>query len=85
MSRVCEICNKGVMSGVSYSHSHRQNKRKWAPNLLKLKIVQNDTPQTVSVCARCLRTINNESKKHQYNFETYSAWKARKASEKTAE
>ncbi|MDU6296950.1 bL28 family ribosomal protein, partial [Clostridium celatum] len=27
MARRCEVCNKGVVSGTQYSHSHRQSKR----------------------------------------------------------
>ena len=37
MARRCEICNKGVVAGVQYSHSHRQSKRTWAPNIKKVK------------------------------------------------
>ncbi len=37
MARRCEICNKGVVAGVQYSHSHRQSKRTWAPNIKRLK------------------------------------------------
>ena len=27
MARRCEICDKGVVAGVQYSHSHRQYER----------------------------------------------------------
>lgn len=56
MSRKCEICGKAVMSGVQYSHSHRQTKRKWAPNLRKVKAIVSGTPRTIHVCSRCLRS-----------------------------
>jgi len=56
MSRRCEICNKGVISGSQMSHSHRMSKRKWAPNLRRVKAVVNGTPKTVHVCTRCLRS-----------------------------
>lgn len=56
MSRVCEVCGKGVISGVQYSHSHRQNKRKWAPNLRKVKAIVERSPKTIHVCTRCLRS-----------------------------
>jgi large subunit ribosomal protein L28 len=56
VSRVCEVCNKGVISGVQYSHSHRQSKRNWAPNLKKVKAVVEGTPKTIRVCTRCLRS-----------------------------
>lgn len=56
MSRKCEYCDKGVISGVQYSHSHRQSKRKWAPNIKRVKAIVNGTPKTVHVCTRCLRS-----------------------------
>ena len=51
MSRRCEICNKGVVAGVQFSHSHRQSKRTWAPNIKRVKALVNGTPKT-----RCLRS-----------------------------
>jgi large subunit ribosomal protein L28 len=56
MSRKCEICNKGVISGVQYSHSHRQTKRTWAPNIKKVKAIVEGTHRTIHVCTRCLRS-----------------------------
>jgi large subunit ribosomal protein L28 len=56
MSRKCEICNKGVISGVQYSHSHRQTKRTWAPNIKRVKAIVEGAPRTIHVCTRCLRS-----------------------------
>ena len=56
MARKCDICNKGVVAGVQYSHSHRQSKRTWAPNLKRVRAVVNGTPLRVNVCTRCLRS-----------------------------
>lgn len=56
MARKCDICNKGVVAGVQYSHSNRQSKRTWAPNLKRVRAVVNGTPQRVNVCTRCLRS-----------------------------
>lgn len=56
MSRKCEICGKGVVSGVSYSHSHIQNRRTWAPNIKRVRAIVNGTPKRVDVCTRCLRS-----------------------------
>ncbi len=56
MSRKCEYCDKGVVAGVTYSHSHRQSKRIWAPNLKKVRAIVNGTPKRVTVCTRCLRS-----------------------------
>ena len=56
MSRVCEICNKGVISGSQVSHSIIHTKRKWAPNLKKVKAIVSGTHKTIHVCTRCLRS-----------------------------
>lgn len=56
MSRKCDICNKGVVFGLQYSHSHRKSNRTWAPNLKKVKAIVNGTPQKICVCTRCLRS-----------------------------
>ncbi|OPJ61763.1 50S ribosomal protein L28 [Clostridium oryzae] len=56
MSRKCEICNKGVTFGVQFSHSHRQSKRRWNPNIRKVKAIVNGTSKTINVCTRCLRS-----------------------------
>ncbi|ADK14335.1 MULTISPECIES: 50S ribosomal protein L28 [Clostridium] len=56
MSKKCEICGKGVVFGVQYSHSHRQSKRTWTPNVRKVKAIVNGTPKTIHVCSRCLRS-----------------------------
>lgn len=56
MSRRCEICNKGVISGLQASHSNRKTKRKWAPNLRRVHAIVKGTPTTIHVCTRCLRS-----------------------------
>lgn len=56
LSRKCEICDKGVVSGSQYSHSHRESKRKWAPNIQKVKAIVSGTPKSIHVCTRCLRS-----------------------------
>ena len=51
-----EHLSKGVIAGVQYSHSHRQSKRTWAPNIKRVKALVNGTPKTVHACTRCLRS-----------------------------
>jgi len=52
----CEICGKGVHSGMAVSHSHIRNKRTWKPNLQTVRAIVNGTPKRVTVCTRCLRS-----------------------------
>ncbi|KYH29930.1 MULTISPECIES: 50S ribosomal protein L28 [Clostridium] len=56
MAKRCEICGKGVISGVQYSHSHRQSKRKWSPNIKSVKAIVSGAPKKINVCTRCLRS-----------------------------
>ncbi len=56
MSRECYVCGKGTISGNTVSHSNIHTKRTWKPNLRKVKVVENGTSKTVTVCSRCLRS-----------------------------
>ena len=52
----CEVCGKTMQTGMKVSHSHIRTKRKWKPNLQRVKVVVGGTPQRINVCTRCLRS-----------------------------
>ncbi|MCD7788367.1 MAG: 50S ribosomal protein L28 [Firmicutes bacterium] len=52
----CCICGKGVTFGHNVSHSERKTSRAWKPNIRKVRIDDNGTHKTASVCSRCLRS-----------------------------
>ncbi len=54
MARRCEICQKDVLTGNRVSHSNLKTKRRWLPNLQKVKAVVDGKTKTISVCTRCL-------------------------------
>ncbi|MBQ7706078.1 MAG: 50S ribosomal protein L28 [Selenomonadaceae bacterium] len=56
MSAYCEICHKGTMSGMNVSHSHLKTKRKWKPNIQRVRAIVDGEIKRVNVCTRCLRT-----------------------------
>ncbi len=56
MAKVCDICGKGIVTGIQVSHSHIRTKRTWNPNLQKVRAIVNGTPTRVKVCTRCLRS-----------------------------
>ncbi|KAF5076687.1 MULTISPECIES: 50S ribosomal protein L28 [Acetobacterium] len=56
MAKECFVCKKTVVSGNQVSHSNKHNKRVWKPNLQRVKVVIEGTPQRISVCTRCLRS-----------------------------
>ena len=56
MGKICEVCQKGAMSGHNVSHSNRKTRRTWAPNTQKVRVLVNGVPKRMSVCTRCLRS-----------------------------
>lgn len=52
----CEVCAKSVTFGKRYSHSHIRTNREWKPNVQRVKVLINGTPQKAYVCTRCLRS-----------------------------
>lgn len=56
MSKVCEVCGKGKMSGNIVTFSKRHIRRTWTPNIQKVRVVVDGTPRRMNVCTRCLRS-----------------------------
>ena len=56
MSRVCDVCLKGSMTGNKVSKSYNHTRRTWRTNLLKVKTEIAGTTRTLNVCTRCLRS-----------------------------
>ncbi|ROP43776.1 50S ribosomal protein L28 [Pseudokineococcus lusitanus] len=55
MAATCEICAKGPSFGHSISHSHRRTKRRWVPNIQRVRVVEGGTPRRRNVCTSCLK------------------------------
>jgi large subunit ribosomal protein L28 len=55
MSKVCAICGKKPSFGHNRSHSMVATKRRFNPNLQKIRIDDAGTPRRVYVCTRCLK------------------------------
>ncbi len=55
MAAVCDVCGKRPQVGMRVSHSHRRNKRRWYPNIQKVRAMVNGAPRRVFVCTSCLR------------------------------
>ena len=56
MAQRCAICGKGTLSGHSVSHAHNLTKRKWNPNLQRVRALVDGRPRALDVCTRCLRS-----------------------------
>ena len=55
MAKVCHSCGKGPAFGQSRSHSMVATKRRFNPNLQKVRIMDGAAPRRVYVCTRCLK------------------------------
>jgi large subunit ribosomal protein L28 len=44
------------MSGHNVSHAHNLTKRKWNPNLQRVRALVEGRPRSIDVCTRCLRS-----------------------------
>ena len=56
MSRVCTVCNKRPMSGNQISKSRRHTKRRWLPNLQRVRVQTSEGPRRIRICTKCLRS-----------------------------
>jgi large subunit ribosomal protein L28 len=55
MPKVCYSCGKGPSFGHSRSHSMVATKRRFDPNLQKVRIDVGGAPRREYVCTRCLK------------------------------
>ena len=56
MSKICVSCGKAPAIGNNRSHSNRATKRRFDPNLQRVRIQVDGRPMNAYVCARCLKT-----------------------------
>ena len=55
MAAVCDICGRHPGTGMKVSHSHRRSKRRWLPNIQKVRAVVDGSPRRLHVCTKCLK------------------------------
>lgn len=56
MAYRCFVCDKGPSAGKTVSHSHRVTRRRFSPNLQRVKIQLPSGPHREYVCTSCLRS-----------------------------
>jgi large subunit ribosomal protein L28 len=54
--KVCSVCGKKPGFGHNRSHSMVATKRRFDPNLQRVRIMVDGTPKRTYVCARCLKS-----------------------------
>lgn len=56
MSKVCEICGKGPVTGCNVSHANNHSRRRWVPNLQRVRVAVDGRTKRMRVCTRCIRS-----------------------------
>ena len=55
MAQRCDVCGKGTLSGHSVSHANNATKRKWNPNLQRVRALVDGRVKIIDACTRCIR------------------------------
>ena len=55
MAARCDICGKGPLFGNNVSHAHNITKRRWNPNLQRVRAIINGAHKRARVCTSCIR------------------------------
>jgi large subunit ribosomal protein L28 len=55
MAAKCEVCGKQPSFGNNVSHSHRRTRRRWNPNIHRVRAVVGGSIRRVDVCTSCLK------------------------------
>jgi large subunit ribosomal protein L28 len=55
VAAVCEICGKRPSVGMRLSHSHRRTKRRFEPNIQRVRALVGSAPRRIDVCTSCIR------------------------------
>jgi large subunit ribosomal protein L28 len=55
VAATCDVCGKGPGFGHSISHSHRRTKRRWNPNIQRVRAKVGPTRKRLNVCTSCLK------------------------------
>ncbi len=56
MSKLCEICGKKPLVGHNVSHAHNLTKRRFNPNLQRVKAVYHGRVKKMLVCTNCIKS-----------------------------
>jgi large subunit ribosomal protein L28 len=56
VSKECEVCGKKPITGNNVSHSHKLTKRRWLPNLQKIRVKVDGGAKRMRVCTSCIRS-----------------------------
>jgi large subunit ribosomal protein L28 len=55
MANFCYVCNKGPATGNRVSNANNRTKRRFMPNLQRVRILEHGRTVRVRICTRCLK------------------------------
>ena len=55
MANFCYVCNKGPATGNRVSNANNKRKRRFMPNLQRVRVLEDGRAVRVRVCTRCLK------------------------------
>lgn len=57
MAKMCEICGKKPLTGHNVSHAHNLTKRRFNPNLQRVRAVTDKgSRRRIDVCTQCIKS-----------------------------
>jgi large subunit ribosomal protein L28 len=56
MSKICDICGKRPSLGCNVSHAHNKTRKRWYPNLQKVKAIRDGRTVRLRVCTTCIKS-----------------------------
>jgi large subunit ribosomal protein L28 len=55
MANRCNVCGKGALSGNRVSHANNRTKRRFNPNLQRIRSIVAGTVRYIRVCTQCIK------------------------------
>ena len=56
MTLKCEVSDKKPQFGNNVSHANNKTRRRWKPNIKKLRVVMKGSVKTMKICTRCIKS-----------------------------
>jgi len=54
----CDNCGKSAMVGNNVSHSKRRTKRRFYPNIQRIRVKDGSNSKRVYLCTKCIKALN---------------------------
>lgn len=55
MAAVCDVCGKGPGFGNNVPWSKKRTKRRWNPNVQRVRAIVDGAPKRLNVCTGCIK------------------------------